>query len=589
MRVVGVYINNYKSIGEMKNYLKLDPKVTALIGKNESGKSNVLEAIGQLSFEKNLRSSYFDNKNRMSLEDVSIHVDFEFTEKELEKYEIEQEKTKIIFSGPSETIVEGGLIDLIKGDEQLQKALQELGNLKSSKNIWKSDNSVKTVNELENLCTNQISNYETKLNNLKKGISRDYEGKDGLIQTIGVIRDRIEGFYNLLPQIYYRSKDVQLQSSYKYDDIKNILEDETHILSRFFIAAGIKKEDIIRGFESKSSGEKRTAKNKIEGATKKNIETEFKEFYNQENIEIQVELEGQLFKIYVKTGDVAMDLTERSNGLQWYLTIFIDIFSNYYNDRPILFLLDEPGVHLHVNAQKELLNFFSHLADKQNQVVYTTHSPYMIDGSNILNVRATEKGIDGNTLIYKNAYDQELSKDTKMETLSPVINALGADLKFNFGPSQNLNIVTEGITDYMYIKAMLEYLKVDRKINVIPSAGVGNVNRIASILIGWGCDFKIVLDYDKAGHDEYIVLVDKLDSSLKENIVFVNCEEDDIEEMKKDPKTIESLVAEVKEGTIENTSKRLAANGFYERIKSNIDPMPETVDNFMRLFSRLRI
>src|SRR5699024_9921959 len=151
-----------------------------------------------------------------------------------------------------------------------------------------------------------------------------------------------------------------------------------------------------------------------------------------------------------------MKITERSNGLRWYLSLFIDVFANDDKDSPVLFLFDEPGVYLHVNAQKEILALFDDLCNKGHQVIYTTHSPSMIDANNLLNVRVVEKENDGNTVIYKSSYDQRLSSESKMETLSPLVKAIGADLRFNLGPQfSNQNIITEGITDYMYLHAML--------------------------------------------------------------------------------------------------------------------------------------
>ena len=46
--------------------------------------------------------------------------------------------------------------------------------------------------------------------------------------------------------------------------------------------------------------------------------------------------------------------------------------------------------------------------------------------------------------------------------------------------------------------------------NIIPSAGVNNIINIISILIGWGCSFKIILDQDKAGREQYKTLQSKL-------------------------------------------------------------------------------
>ena len=79
-----------------------------------------------------------------------------------------------------------------------------------------------------------------------------------------------------------------------------------------------------------------------------------------------------------------MSFSERTNGLRWYISLFIDILAQKNNrENPILFLLDEPGVYLHVNAQKKILELFQDLTKTKNQVIYTTHSPYMINEDEI--------------------------------------------------------------------------------------------------------------------------------------------------------------------------------------------------------------
>ncbi len=56
-------------------------------------------------------------------------------------------------------------------------------------------------------------------------------------------------------------------------------------------------------------------------------------------------------------------LSERSNGLRWYLNTFIDAKAKDVANSSVLYLFDEPGISLHVNAQRELLELFNHLAD----------------------------------------------------------------------------------------------------------------------------------------------------------------------------------------------------------------------------------
>lgn len=601
MKITGVRINNYKSIGSTENFLSIEPRVTALIGKNESGKSNILEALGKLSFDKPLGANYINNKNRGASGEVSIIVQLEYYQNQLEEFEIEQAKTIMSFTDTTVINIEGGLSDLINSDKLLMEAVQHVVQM-NIRSVWGNDsNRIKSVqNSLDGLksITSQIyANYSNKLSSLKSWITTVYTDKEDLIEKLEIIEECLIKYYSLLPTVYYREQYPQLEASYKYEDIKKILKEPNHIFNRFLIAAGINEQEMVGAFEDPVDGNRKTFRNKIERKIRGNIEAAFNTFYNQEKIEFQVEFESRIFKIYILTDDKAMNLSERSNGLRWYISIFVDVLSRDYKNKSLFYLLDEPGVYLHVNAQKQLLELFSRLAEKDSQVMYTTHSPYMIDSKDITNVRAIEKAEEGNTRIFKSAYDQNLSNDSKMETLSPLVKAIGANLKFNIGPSSKNNLITEGITDYMYMNAMMNYLEVDNAPNIIPSAGVSNINKIVSILIGWGCEFKILLDYDKAGYDEYDVLVNKLDETLKDKVSFVNCDKEVVKEnMRSNPQTIESLISKSISEKLSvpfnnsSSSKKLAAKEFHDKVLSREFQLDsETVSNFKKLFEALNI
>lgn len=601
MKITGVKINNYKSIGSTENFLSIEPRVTALIGKNESGKSNILEALGKLSFDKPLSTNYINNKNRGASDEVSIIVQLEYYQNELEEFEIEQAKTIMRFTDTTVVNIEGGLSDLINSDKLLMETVQHVVQM-NIRSVWGNDsNRIKSVqNSLDGLkfITSQIyTNYSNKLSSLKSGITTVYTGKEDLIEKLEIIEECLIKYYSLLPTVYYREQYPQLEASYKYEDIKKILKEPNHIFNRFLIAADIDNQEIVGAFEDPIDGNRRTFRNEIVSKIRGNIEAAFNTFYNQEKIKFQVEFESRTFKIYILTANKAMNLSERSNGLRWYISIFVDVLSLDYKNKSLFYLLDEPGVYLHVNAQKQLLELFSSLAETDSQVMYTTHSPYMINSKDITNVRAIEKAEEGNTKIFKSAYDQSLSNDSKMETLSPLVKAIGANLEFNIGPSSKNNLITEGITDYMYINAMMNYLQVDNAPNIIPSAGVRNINKIVSILIGWGCEFKILLDYDKAGYDEYDVLVNKLDETLKDKVSFVNCYKEVVKEnMRSNPQTIESLISksisEKLSVPFDNSSlsKKLAAKEFHDKVLSReIQLDCETISNFKKLFEALNI
>ena len=296
-----------------------------------------------------------------------------------------------------------------------------------------------------------------------------------------------------------------------------------------------------------------------------------------------------------------MSFSERSNGLKWYFSLFVDVKARTSATRPIMYLLDEPGVYLHVRAQKKLQELFGHLCENGNQVIYTTHSPFMIDANNVFNVRAIEKGEDGLSNIFRSIYNHKLSGKSKLETLSPLIEAFGMDLKDNIGPQyEKNNVVVEGVTDSMYITAMLNYFKVDvaDRPNIIPCAGVDNVNLVVSILIGWGCEYRVVVDYDNQGYTQYELIVRKSGLSDDGIVFFVNLKTANQRSDVKSPnnETTESLIASEDndklfnkyDGT--NDTKTLAAKEFLDKVScGDIIPSTKTVENFKRLFVALGI
>src|SRR5690606_37644820 len=86
-----------------------------------------------------------------------------------------------------------------------------------------------------------------------------------------------------------------------------------------------------------------------------------------------------------------------------------------------ILLLDEPGLSLHPVAQFDLINFFNSLAD-QNQIVYTTHSPFLVNPDNLANVKAVYVDKDGSSSI-----SSDLRKNSKIgeKSIYPVHAAIG--------------------------------------------------------------------------------------------------------------------------------------------------------------------
>ena len=639
MRVSSVIINNYKSIGTQKNNLLLEDDVTALIGKNDSGKSNVLEILGAISFNHYILDDFYKFNNSSSGGDLSLVVELKFANKEIDLLkdykDIKDDLTYFLFSQYKEIEFKGGFSRLFNEDIELNKSINYLKHellLYLQNNYYDSmdskffDEIVKYMDALKNISSTIWIKYKKSLNKLlyilnsydgdylcvsededfNENVKRqdeyniEYDEKRfTLIRHIEIIKSKIRKKYLLLPIIYHRKNEEELQNEYQLEEVKKQIKDRRGSLYKLILASDISTQELLFAMENNNENELEIYRNRVKEKIKYNLQRKFNEFYCEKNVQIKIAFKKDFIKILVKTNENTTNISERSNGLRWYLNLFIDILANDIKNTNVIYLLDEPGVYLHVNAQRELLRLFYELCKNDNQVVYSTHSPYMIDSNNIINIRAIEKDERGNTNIYNTAYDNKLNATSKRETLSPLVQAIGADLRFNIGPQgEKLNIVTEGITDYMYYTAMLYYLNVpeEKMPYIIPAVGAGNINVIVSILIGWGCDFKVILDYDKAGFVECDKLIENLNLRINEDIFFVNCKnsyDNKDKDIYKKGEFVETLISDEDKNKFNISyidNKTMAAKEFYDKVKSkSINLSYETVNNFKKLFTIMEV
>jgi predicted ATP-dependent endonuclease of OLD family len=78
---------------------------------------------------------------------------------------------------------------------------------------------------------------------------------------------------------------------------------------------------------------------------------------------------------------VTTELGSRSRGFIWFFSFLAWYSDVKKNARPMILLLDEPGLTLHAKAQRDLLRYFETELKGSHQLIYSTHSPFMIDPS----------------------------------------------------------------------------------------------------------------------------------------------------------------------------------------------------------------
>jgi hypothetical protein len=203
--------------------------------------------------------------------------------------------------------------------------------------------------------------------------------------------------------------------------------------------------------------------------------------------------------------DVEVNLNERSRGFRWFFSFYVIFAADTKggNADGAVLLLDEPGLHLHAKSQGDLLKHLR--TDYKNQIIYTTHSPFMVPPDAINIVRTVsidqEKGTHVTDLPSGDA-----------RTLFPLQAALGYHLSQTLFVGHS-NLIVEGVTDFWILSSVSAYLDaggtaaLPEELTITPAGGAGKVPYMAALLASEELKVLVLLDDDNAGHDARTDLV----------------------------------------------------------------------------------
>ena len=521
MKVKSIKIQNFKSFSEENNRIDLE-NINTIVGKNESGKSNLIQAIGKLNLTGINDTNYFknNNKNNMKKPLISLVLVPYTSEKNIYK---STKETIITINDQYDIDIEGGLTEIISNNKKFQTNREKMKEL--SKNIYYNDESKRK----------QLRNIIEMINNAESKVFISYTYIDNIISVLEG-NSNYQEFTQYLKECmkylisinaifpkFILLDNIELRTKYT----RKYLEDNTQskqMLKYFLKTIDMDFESLMGYWKLSKDDDKYNFVEEINSRIETIIK-EFNKFYKQEDVKFKVNFDTESLNFVVKTNNKYLDLSERSNGLKWYLNMYIQLLAKTkkYDIENYVVLLDEPGVYLHVNAQKEILNLFEDFTSKDNQIIYTTQLPTMIYQNDLYRTRIIIKDELGNSNIGNRYYSLPHTMSSKKETITPILTAIGMNMGYNFTAmdSKKVNIVTEGISDYNYLKAFLIQKQYKKEYNIIPSSGVDNIHNIISILIGWGYKYKILIDQDGQGRKQYKILTNKLLVDLND-IKFVD-------------------------------------------------------------------
>lgn len=237
------------------------------------------------------------------------------------------------------------------------------------------------------------------------------------------------------------------------------------------------------------------------------LTSSFKKWWLQGNYIFDFQADGNHFRINVSDDlrPEQIELEGRSRGLQWFFSFFLVFLVETKEEHSnTILLLDEPGLSLHPIAQFDLAKFFKKLSE-ENQLIYTSHSPFLVDMDNLANVKAVY--VDSQTGRTKVSSNLRYNETDSEKSIYPVHAALGLTVSDTLllGCTP---ILVEGPSDQIYLSLIKRFLigngnlKYSREIVFIPTGGVKGMSPVSKLVASRDNDLPIVLlDSDKAGED----------------------------------------------------------------------------------------
>lgn len=341
------------------------------------------------------------------------------------------------------------------------------------------------------------------------------------------------------------------------DDLGVKEQAKARTLKVLFEFVGLKPEEILElGRDFKAPNNRQPTEEEIAAIAEKKKERsillqsastkltqEFRAWWKQGEYRFRFEADGDHFRIWVSDDKrpEEVELEGRSTGLQWFLSFYlVFLVESRDSHAGAILLLDEPGTSLHPLAQKDLSVFFEGLSTS-NQLIYTTHSPFLIDADRLDRARKVYVSSDGTT---KSTPDLRASEgDDKAQRASGY--AVYAALGLTVAESLLLGcttVVVEGTSDQMYLTAIktiligLGKIKPHRELVFPPAGGAKGVKVVASILTGRDEALPIALfDSDAAGKTTAQQLTSSLYVDAKERVLgiasFTGLEDSEVEDL----------------------------------------------------------
>jgi predicted ATP-dependent endonuclease of OLD family len=535
MFLISAEIESFKSINTQQT-VSIDNEITVLVGMNEAGKTVFLKALEKSNDAQNLAK--FDPVNDYPRKGLSQYqkqhinnpakvttLTYRLTDNEISDLNAElHTKLENGFTFSVTHKYDNGKLINIDVDEKpvLDALLNEFILSIEARSAVENAKSLRNIPELlAGIDLNsKDEEFLTEINNRVTATKWDSIVKWEVWQWV---EERIPQF------LYFSDYDI-LPSKINIQDLTDRVrqadKNPEQLNSQYRSAlALLRKANISIGDFTNSTGYE-TLKASIESVSI-NLTEQILEFWKQnEDIEVEVDIKSDTndvppynngSNLYLRIKNtrhkVSTPFDQRSRGFIWFFSFLVwfdSVQEQIGSERDIILLLDEPGLALHALAQENFLNYIDDLA-KKHQVLYTTHSPFMVHSERLHQVRMVEDKPKVGTIISDNISGSD------PRTIFPLQAALGWTIAQNLFISQ-YNLLVEGASDLIYLKTVSAILDakgrtgLNENITIVPVGGLDNVVTFLALLSANNLKNAVLHDYK--GKPEQ-----KLQDVVKEKVI----------------------------------------------------------------------
>jgi hypothetical protein len=193
-------------------------------------------------------------------------------------------------------------------------------------------------------------------------------------------------------------------------------------------------------------------------------------------------------RVYDSKHKVSTLLGSRSRGFVWFFSFLAWFYKQQKVNEPLILLLDEPGLFLHGKAQEDLLHYIEEELKDKHQVIYTTHSPFMVDSQKFERVRIVQdKEMDTTDELPEQERGTKVISDileATEDSLFPLQGALGYEIYQTLFVGPN-NVVVEGVSDLIVLQTISALLERRGKISLSPKwtiTPVGGTDKVPTFV-----------------------------------------------------------------------------------------------------------